>query len=112
MSSPSFAVLAEDRDLARLRVALIAPGSPIELRNVGESFTLADLRHSLRGLTVIAVDADRLANSLVPQGFVALQPIDFFAFESLFGVEAQAGTCRRRIAFCNGPNLSPLRSSG
>ncbi len=84
MSAPVFAFLSEDRATDRLRVAVFSSSAVIEFRAVGSNDSLDAIKHLLRGLTIIAVDAAQLANSLVPQGFVAFEPIDFAAFVSLF----------------------------
>lgn len=84
MPAPAFAVLEEDRAANRLRVAVFSTANDLTFRNVDDEFTLGELRHLLRGLVVIAFDAERLANALVPQGFVAFDPIEFSTFASLF----------------------------
>src|SRR5687768_2558920 len=84
MTPPAFAVLAEDRAVNRLRVAEFSSASDLQLREVGVDLSLDELKHRLRGLCVIGEEAERLANALVPQGFVAFDPIDFAAFAALF----------------------------
>ena len=84
MTAPAFAVLAEDRTSNRLRAATFSSAGDLQFHEVGADFSLGDLKYFLRGLCVIAEEAERLANALVPQGFVAFDPIDFAAFSALF----------------------------
>jgi predicted DnaQ family exonuclease/DinG family helicase len=84
MSAPAFAFLAEDRATSRLRVGVFSSSSDLETRDIGDGFALGDLKHLLRGLTVVAEDAEGLTNALVPQGFVAFQPIEYASFVALF----------------------------
>src|SRR5215218_7849679 len=90
MSAPAFAVLIDDCHPNRLRVAVFSSASDIQYREVDNGFSLGDLKHLLRGLVVIAVDAERIANALVPQGFVAFNPIEYTAFTSLFSLNLQS----------------------
>lgn len=84
MAVPSFAFLAEHRPANQLRVAVFSSTADIEFHNVDTEFTLGDLRALLRGLVVVAADAEQIADALVPQGFVAFQPVDFADFVALF----------------------------
>ncbi len=84
MSAPAFAFLSEDRATGYLRVAVFSSTADIAFHAVGPDDSLDGIKHLLRGLTVIAVDAAQLTDRLVPQGFVAFTPIDFAAFIALF----------------------------
>ncbi|MEZ4665366.1 MAG: helicase C-terminal domain-containing protein [Thermomicrobiales bacterium] len=84
MTVPAFAFLAEDRASNGLRVATFSSPDNIEIDEVGVDLSLDELRHVLRELVVIAPEAERIENALVPQGFVAFSPIDFDAFSALF----------------------------
>lgn len=84
MSAPAFAFVAEDRSSHRLRIATITPDAELTFLEVGTEFSLQDLRHLVRGLLVVAVDAERVANALVPEGFVGFDPIDLAEFSGLF----------------------------
>lgn len=85
MAKPAFAVLAADRETSRIRVATFSSAADLDFNEVGADLSLVDLNRLLRGLVVVAVDADRLANDLIPEGFVAFDPVDHAALEALFG---------------------------
>jgi predicted DnaQ family exonuclease/DinG family helicase len=91
MPAPSFAFLAEDRQNNRLRVATFSSTKDITYGVVDQDFGIDDLRRLLRGLVVIAPEAERLANALVSEGFVAFQPIEFTEFAALFGSNLPQG---------------------
>lgn len=86
VASPLFAFIARNRDATLLRSAFFSAGSNLEYLDMTVSRgRLEDLRKRVRGLVVIAPDAERLEQELVPLGFVAFAPIDLHAFQALFG---------------------------
>lgn len=86
VSDPAFAILAENFDRSGLQVGTFTSGADLHCFEIGsDSDSLDGLRRQIRGLTVIAVNAARLENQLVPHGFVAFEPIDLSDFEALFG---------------------------
>lgn len=85
MTAPVFALLAEDRSRGCLRVVTFSSRDDLKEHEIGRKTPLDGLRQLLRGLVVIAIDAERLHDALMPQGFVAFDPIDFDDFSALFG---------------------------
>lgn len=89
LPQPRVAFLAEDFEHGRILAAFVAPADRSDdLPVVVLDEQLVELWARLQGAVVIAEDAKRIRDALVPRGFVEFQPIELREFSSLFGGSA------------------------
>lgn len=88
MTPPLFAFLAVERG-SRLRIASFSSAADIEFFTVdsttGDRAELQRLKSVSSRAVVIAENAERLRQQLIPAGFVTFDPIDLEHFDALFG---------------------------